>query len=124
VKRPPLFVYGTLLSGEVNHHLLAGARFLGEAESAPAFELVDLGSFPGLVSGFATAVQGELYAVPPPLLAVLDDFEGHPRFYRRHRIRLGHGVLAEAYLLDREQTASLPRISSGSWRARAIPRPT
>jgi hypothetical protein len=35
-----VFVYGTLLRGQVNHHLLAGAVRLGTHRTAPVFTLI------------------------------------------------------------------------------------
>lgn len=113
-----VFVYGTLLSGEPNHRLLAAAPFVGPALSAPVFSLVDLGPFPALVEGGAGAVVGEVYEVDRPTLARLDLLEGHPRFYKRHRIALDDGSHVETYVLSPEQVAGRPVIGSGSWRAR------
>ena len=93
-----VFVYGTLLAGEPNHRVLAGARLVANARTEPAFELRDLGPFPGLVSGGAHAVAGEVYEVDEATLAALDRLEGHPRFYRRTRIALEDGVAVETYL--------------------------
>lgn len=112
-----VFVYGTLLAGEPNHRLLTGARLVTEARTKPAFELRDLGAFPGLVRG-AHAVAGEVYEVDEPMLAALDRLEGHPRFYRRTRIALEDGAVVETYLLAPEQVEGRPVIDSGSWRAR------
>lgn len=114
-----LFVYGTLLRGEINHREIEGARFVREARTEPAFELVDLGEYPALVPGGSLAVPGELYAVSPAQLVALDAFEGHPELYLRSPIRLDDGEQAEAYLLAPERAAGLPRIAGGSWRARA-----
>jgi gamma-glutamylaminecyclotransferase len=113
-----VFVYGTLLAGERNHHYLARARLVLEARTEPAFTLYDLGSYPGLVHGGSDAVLGEVYEVDRLTLAALDGLEEHPDFYRRTRIVLPGGTAAETYLLTSSQVAGHPIISSGSWRAR------
>ena len=100
-----VFVYGTLLSGEPNHRVLAGAELLGEARTEPEFDLVSLGAFPAMV-----------HAVDRGTLAALDHLEGHPRFYRRRRVRLDDGEEVLAYLLSREQAHGRPKITSGNWR--------
>jgi gamma-glutamylaminecyclotransferase len=113
-----VFVYGTLLPGEGNHGLLAGARLLGAATTPPAFRLHDLGAFPALVAGGEHAICGEVYAVDEATLAALDDLEDHPEFYRRTVILLADGAQVETYLLTPEQVAGYPIIGSGNWRSR------
>lgn len=113
-----VFVYGTLLTGEPNHRVLAGAQLVGHARTEPAFELHDLGPFPGLVGGGAHAVVGEVYEVDAPTLARLDALEGHPCFYRRTRIALEDGAKVETYLLTPEQVEGRRVIASGNWRSR------
>ena len=115
---PRVFVYGTLLSGERNHHLLAHARLEGEARTEPLFTLYDLGPFPGLVPRGSQMVAGEVYEVDEPTLAALDRLEGHPDFYRRASVGLDDGTSVLAYLLTSEQVRAYPMIASGSWRAR------
>lgn len=92
-----VFVYGTLLRGEASHALLEGARFVGEAITAPRYTLHDLGDYPGLVEGGATAVEGEVWSVGEELLARLDDFEGHPELFRRAPIALAGARDVVAY---------------------------
>ncbi len=111
-----VFVYGTLLRGERNHALLANARCLGEARTTPDFELAHLGSYPALVPGGRTAIAGEVYVVSAGELAALDGLEGHPHHYRRTKVELATGDLAEAYLLGGENVRARPRIASGDWR--------
>ena len=107
-----LFVYGSLMRGEANHHLLgvgAGGAFGGEARTAPRFALVDLGPYPGMIAGGRRSVAGELYQVTAAVLAGLDDFEGHPAYFRRTPIRLADGRAAEAYLLAPDAARGRPR---------------
>ena len=110
-----LFVYGTLLSGERHHLLLAEAEPGGPACTAAAFDLVDCGGFPAIVPGGTTAIAGEVYAVDDLTLAAIDRLEDHPHFYRRTSLCLADGRLVEAYLLDRDRAAGLPRLPSGDW---------
>ena len=115
-KQHLVLVYGTLLQGEVNHHLLARARFVAEARTEPCFELFDLGPFPAMSTGGETAVLGEIYAVDDATLARLDHLEGHPRLYQRTQIRLDGGQEVQTYLMDRARMRGRARISSGDWR--------
>lgn len=111
-----VFVYGTLLSGEPNHRLLARAEFVGEARTEPAFELVDLGAFPAMIPGGRSAIAGEVYTVDGPTLTNLDRLEGHPRFYIRQTIRLDDGSEVLTYLLSQDQVCGCSRIPGGDWR--------
>jgi len=114
-----LFVYGTLRRGQPAQGMLEGARFVAEARTAPRYELLDLGAFPAMADGGKTAVAGEVYAVPPDLLPVLDRYEDCPHLYRRVAIDLADGSKALAYLVRRERLA--PRfapIPGGDWLAR------
>jgi gamma-glutamylaminecyclotransferase len=78
-----VFVYGTLRKGYVNHHLLQGARALGAARTQEDYALY-LGDFPYLVRGQPVgAVKGELYAVSPAGMRLLDQLEEHPDWYER-----------------------------------------
>ena len=112
-----LFVYGTLRNGAENHAELNGARYAGRARTEAAYELVDLGAYPALVEGGATAIVGEVYEVDDTLLRRLDVFEEVPEVYERKLVRLAldatHPV--EAYVMRREQALRAPRIASGDW---------
>jgi len=114
-----LFVYGTLIRGQRNHRLLARARPLGPACTAPRFALHDLGRFPAMVSGGRNQVIGELYAVDGVTLAMLDNFEGHPRFFRRETVMLADGGTALAYLLPPGRVRGFGVVASGDWRDRS-----
>ena len=113
-----VFVYGSLLSGEPNHRVLARARRVGEARTAPRFALHDLGAYPAMIEGGGLAIAGEVYEVDAKTLARLDVLEGHPRYYRRVPITLADGSSAETYLLTPAQVEGRPLIASGNWRGR------
>ncbi len=112
------FVYGSLLRGESAHARLARARLVGASDTAPGFELVDLGDYPGLLRGGAGRVRGEVYAVPDDLVPDLDLYEDHPDLFSRTEIELADGSRAEAYLVSERLAAGRPRVASGSWKDR------
>ncbi len=109
-----VFVYGTLLRGEVNHHLLQRARYLGPHRTEPRFTLLVLGAYPGLVSGGDTAVFGEVYGVDTAGLHRLDQLEDYPRLYDRRVIATAHGS-AWVYLY-RGPRWDRARLAHGDWR--------
>jgi gamma-glutamylcyclotransferase (GGCT)/AIG2-like uncharacterized protein YtfP len=116
-----LFVCDASMSGLPEHARLDGARALGPGKTEPTFDLVDLGAQPALVLGGTTAVEGEVYALGPALLAALDVHKGHPLVHKRRRIRLDDGREVEAYTLDADQARGRRRIRSGSYRAHVAP---
>ncbi len=110
-----IFVYGTLLRGEVNHGLLEGAEWVGEHRTEPRFTLVHLGAYPGLIAGGRTAVFGELYRVDSRGLRMLDALEDYPRLYARRLLGTAFGR-AWTYVY-RGPVRDRPAIPSGDWRA-------
>ncbi len=113
-----LFVYGSLRRGEPSHARLGDAVFVGEARTRPELTMIDLGEYPGVVAGGATAIAGEVYEVEPATLAALDAFEGHPELYRRSTITLDDGSEVEAYLLVADAGDHRRVVGSGDWRRR------
>jgi gamma-glutamylaminecyclotransferase len=113
--RHQIFVYGTLLRGEINHHLLADAEYLGPHRTAPCFALYLLGAYPGAVRGGMTAIVGEVYAVDRAGLQRLDRLEDYPQLYDRKLLPSPYGrtwiYLYRGTLRDR------PLIPGGDWRA-------
>jgi gamma-glutamylaminecyclotransferase len=100
--------------------VLERARFVGEGQTEPVFDLVDLGAYPAIVvSDRGTAVRGELYVVDERTLARVDELEGHPRYYRRQHLTLADGRTAETYLLPASEARGCPVIASGDWRQRS-----
>jgi gamma-glutamylcyclotransferase (GGCT)/AIG2-like uncharacterized protein YtfP len=112
-----IFVYGTLRRGEHNHPQLGPAQYLGEAWTAPSYELVDMGHYPALLEAGHDAIRGELYDVPESWLRNLDAFEEVPMLYERKPIALADAH-ALGYVMRREVAGPAPRISSGDWCSR------
>jgi gamma-glutamylaminecyclotransferase len=109
-----VFVYGTLLAGEVNDHLLADAALLGRHRTEPCFTLFCLGAYPGVVRGGRTSVAGEIYRVGAKDLELLDRLEDYPRLYDRILIPSPFGR-AWIYVY-RGPLDGRPVIGSGDWR--------
>jgi gamma-glutamylaminecyclotransferase len=118
-ERSELFVYGTLMRGERHHDVMAGAEFVGAAQTLAEYELVLIDYFPALVRGGAQRVRGELYRVDAETLARLDELEEVPHYYVRERVALADGGSAETYVMPRERVgAGANKIESGSFRER------
>jgi gamma-glutamylcyclotransferase (GGCT)/AIG2-like uncharacterized protein YtfP len=115
-----VFVYGTLRRHEVNHHLLADATFLGGCTTAPCYKMVDLGSYPGVVKGGGTRIEGEVYAVTHRQMADLDRLEGYPHAYNREIIATPWGQ-AWIYLF-RGSLRDRPVIPGGIWQETIVRR--
>jgi gamma-glutamylaminecyclotransferase len=110
-----VFVYGRMKQGGADHAILAGSRFLGQALTAPVYDLVDLGGLPGLTKEGGMAVHGEIYAVDRRTLTSLDEFEDHPDTFHRDNLLLDDGREVLGYVLPAAQATGFPRMSSGSW---------
>ena len=71
-----IFVYGTLLKGLSRNSVLKDSEFLGLALCKGT--LLDLGSFPGMISGQKDVVIGEVYKLSDyKTLETLDKIEGY-----------------------------------------------
>lgn len=111
-----LFIYGSLLRGEVSAHRMAGATYVGSARTRPLYTLHRVDWYPALATGGVTAVAGELYRVPPAVLAALDAYEGDD--YALVEVELDDGTRAESYVMASEVAHGLAVIPSGDWRRR------
>jgi gamma-glutamylcyclotransferase (GGCT)/AIG2-like uncharacterized protein YtfP len=124
--QPPtdlLFVYGTLLTGESRHHMLAAGRVVSILAATVAGLLLDFNEYPELVrpTQESARVLGELvkFESLDSILDALDAEEG-PDF-RRELIEAaladGSICLAWVYVFTGKQR-SARALSSGSWRDR------
>ena len=116
-----MFVYGTLMKGELHHTTMAHARFVRATETGPEYDLVQIDYYPAMLVGGSHRVMGELYEVDDPTLARLDRLEEVPDYYERKTITLADGTEALAYVMPRERAAGSSPIPSGYFRMRTAP---
>lgn len=110
-----VFVYGTLMKHETNHHYLRDATRLGNACTAPCYRLFSLGSYPVVCPLGRQRIRGEVYRVSTAALRRLDRLEEYPHFYQRRRIATAFG---KAWLYFRMQPPAGARsIASGNWKS-------
>lgn len=108
-----VFVYGTLLSGEANHRLLAEADFIAEAE-LKGVEMYDNGSYPMIIDG-ENSCEGEVYSINQQELRRLDILEGYTEgkkdcLYSREKVRvypIPDGEAIEAYVYKYKKDTSM-----------------
>jgi gamma-glutamylaminecyclotransferase len=116
-----IFFYGTLLSGERDHALLANAQLLGPALTEPLYQLVELNVYAALIPDGKVAVHGELYAVDLEIRRQIDVKRQVPILFQRSTIRLADGSDAETYLMTADQVRGKRRLAHGDWRKRFAP---
>lgn len=130
-----LFVYGTLMKGGPNAHLLVGCRLLAKARTKSSYYMVSNEAREGIHSSYrypyvtkvqlhddqggGAAVKGEVYEFDEvenaDLLSILDALEGHPEHYRRQSLHVAtdcsdEELYCDAYIL--ENAATLQTIAS------------
>lgn len=116
----PLFVYGTLMSGEARAGMLGDLRRTRAHIRGRLFHLP--AGYPGVVLDGENRVYGEL--IDPPdarLLAMLDVVEGvQDGLFRRERVRVTVGLRTEhawAYVTDADKVVDGRHLERGRWRS-------
>ena len=74
-----VFVYGTLMDGECNHHFLSNSTCLGRTY-VEGYGMYDVGWYPAIVSGNGMVI-GELYRVDLDDIPAIDMLEGEGDLY-------------------------------------------
>ena len=114
-----LFVNGTLMRGLALHDNLAGATFLAEIMTAPAYRLFSIGDrHPGMFRDdlHGVAIEGELYEVPPDVLARVE--AGEPAHLYIGTVELEDGRVVPGVLYPQEQALQHTEITKlRGWRA-------
>lgn len=81
-----VFVYGTLLKGKRNHHILSNSKFIGKGTISGYF-MFNLGTYPGIQkSKHDSKVIGEVYEVDETTMKVLDELEEVGYLYNKELI--------------------------------------
>lgn len=134
-----LFVYGTLMHGERNHHRMRvpGIEYIGGTQTEyyqyTLYAKLAFGGYaPVMVRGGNHRIAGEVYLVSGELMQELDMFEGHPEVYRRGKITLvqPHDEMpteAWAYLYHRDASKlkaqgvfPCPQKNTFSWSGKSL----
>lgn len=76
-----VFVYGTLMSGECNHHYMSDSVCLGPA-TVHGYDMYDVGWYPAITEG-DNLIIGELYQVPLEDMPSIDMLEGEGSLYAK-----------------------------------------
>jgi len=117
-----LFVYGTLMSGDRNHHLLDGFKYVGKGKLSGAV-MYSAGGYPCVVDSpyENNIVHGEVYSDEDDRADIwtrLDHLEGTPHMYKRvpRWIALSEtvSIIAETYIWNLT-CSHLERVESGIW---------
>lgn len=96
-------VYGSLRKGMGNHRIIENANLLSSETMTLPFEMIDMGSFPGLIrSEEMNDIKIEVYEVDDATYKRVERLEGYPSFYDRELIETSAGP-AGVYFLDRDQ---------------------
>lgn len=119
-----VFVYGTLKSGEGNHHLLKKvARFQGN-ETLNGYVMIHLGGFPAIIKyNPQWNVHGEVWDVTADTLARLDILEGVGHgMYIKATCELPYSGKSFVYVMPETRLyAGVPFIPSGRWFGKDTP---
>ena len=104
-----VFVYGSLKTGGNIRGLdsFEGTEIVGKATTTyPDYNMLDLGSFPGVTMKGTYKIQGEVWRCDDEVLADLNSIEGYTEFYNRIRTESTEGR-AWMYYLESDQYQSL-----------------
>ena len=108
-----VFVYGTLMNGETNHHYLENSKFSGMA-TIEGYEMYNVGWYPAIIDGDGLII-GELYQVPTDDMPSIDMLEGEGSLYIKRCETVtdskGKSSFAFIYVYNRD-CSDLERISA------------
>lgn len=117
-----LFVYGTLLRGESNHHVLEGATLLYTGGILQA-KMYDTGKgYPAIELSMGSTIVGDIYEIPDHMWLNLDDLEGYTGnpttdLYSREFVKVQtlDGLVEAVVYTVCDESMKLYEIPSGDW---------
>lgn len=114
-----LFVYGTLMSDGCRNSAIGDQKFVRKATTKTGYQLLDLGSFPGIVrvENDGRQIAGELWEIDTSRLGVLDRIEGAPTLYRMETVDIeGEEAAVYSYFFKlRAKNQNAPVLESNRW---------
>jgi gamma-glutamylcyclotransferase (GGCT)/AIG2-like uncharacterized protein YtfP len=94
-------VYGSLREGMCNSRVIEGAKLLSTEDINAPFEMIDMGSYPGLIRAKEDhSIKIEVYEVDDRTCQLVEFLEGYPSFYNRTPVETSVGP-ADIYFLNR-----------------------
>jgi gamma-glutamylcyclotransferase (GGCT)/AIG2-like uncharacterized protein YtfP len=114
-----LFVYGTLMRDGSRNMAISDQAFIREAVTKTGYQLLDLGSYPGLVrvDQDGRQVSGELWEIHKSRMSLLDRIEGAPVMYRMEAVEI-EGETREVYsyfFKVRVNSQNIPVLEGNRW---------
>lgn len=114
-------VYGTLLTGQSNHRVIAGAKSLGITKTKPLYTMYSLGGFPGVHENGTTSLTIEVFETDDKnIINAVNRLEGYNgtrgagnTFYDTTDVETEFGT-AEMFIYQRSMPES-SKIDSGDW---------
>lgn len=83
-----VFVYGTLMRGQINHKCyLSNSEYIGTGEIS-GYALYAVSYFPGVIPEVGEKVKGEIFRVDNDILRSLDCLEAEGNLYLRKMIEI------------------------------------
>lgn len=112
-------VYGSLLEGLSNHHIISNSKYIGEFSSKSKFTMIDLQAYPALIKNGNTSIRFQVYAVDDQTLERVNILEGfkegsNSNFYEREILKTPFGD-AFFYYQNRKVKENDYVVSSGDW---------
>jgi gamma-glutamylcyclotransferase (GGCT)/AIG2-like uncharacterized protein YtfP len=104
-------VYGSLRRGMGNHPLMRDSKLLSTETISDNFEMIDMGSFPGLVeTDEPNEIVIEVYEVTPDVFRNIERLESYPSWYNRRNVTTTEGEVGIYYFPGKNSNTNKDRL--------------